>query len=215
MTPQRLSVAAAVTVFCGFVFTGCAGGQPPATELTNGPMVSIDPKALVTDEDLELLGEAGYQGDGMTAELMELTTALTTRYQGSDAFSGFEWSRDTRQMTLWWHGPVPAELDELLASVDPPITVEQTVNPPGRLRAVQQRLMAAGAVPGITVSAVSVSIDCSRLQVMAEPADPSTTPAEMTTALEAFSGYPVAVEIGSVVPISGVPPAVGVTPTGQ
>lgn len=151
---------------------------------------------------LEELEAVGYEGDGLTVELYDLMTAVDGQYREDLGFSGFEWSRDTETLTLWWYGEVPAELAEQLSAHG--ASVSQTVNPPRDLADAVQRLMAVGAVPGVFISAAGASIDCSKLSITAEATDPKISDAEMKAAIEAVAGFPVDVEVGRVVPITGV-----------
>lgn len=192
-------VAAAVVVFA---FTSCATGPSTSPDLGYAPVPSHDDVAdRLTEEELESFG---HQGDGMTIELYDLTDSVTAQYGASEGFSGFEWSQSAERLTLWWYGPVPAALDEELAAFGPSVMIAKTVNPPRALADAVARIMAPGAVPGVFVSAAGASIDCSELSVMAESTDASMSEADMVAALETAAGFPISLEIGHVIPISGV-----------
>lgn len=177
------------------VFAGCAGQSDP------GGLIIVDPDVAdsITLEELEAVG---YEGDGLTIELYELMTAVDGQYREDPGFSGFEWSRDTETLTLWWYGEVPTELAERLSAHG--ASISQAVNPPRDLADAVERLMAVGAVPGVFISAAGASIDCSKLSITAEATDPEIGDGEMKAAIEAVAGFPVDLEVGRIVPLTGV-----------
>jgi hypothetical protein len=203
MTDARSAVSALLVAIGALALAACASpGTPTVPQLVDAPMVTIDPRDadVLTEEELE---SWGYEGDGMTVELYDLMDAVTERYGSNEGFSGFEWSRESATLTLWWYGPVPAELAQDLAAHDPAVTTSPARNPPKALAEAARRIIAAGAVPGVFVSAAGPAIDCSELSVTAEANDPSTTEAEMAAAIERVAGFPVSLEVGRIVPISG------------
>ena len=203
MTSARSTIAALSVGIGALALAACAAPATPITpQLIEAPMMTIDPHDVdvLTEEELE---SWGYEGDGMTVELNDLMTEVTGRYGSNEGFSGFEWSRESATLTLWWYGPVPTELAQQLAAHDPKVTTSTAQNPPKALAEAVRRIMAPGAVPGVFVSGAGPSIDCTELSVMAESTDPSVDEAEMAAAIERVAGFPVSLEVGRIVPISG------------
>lgn len=200
MTLQR--AAAAIVAAMGLIaWVGCASyAAPSGRDLHAPPLASVAPEDIVGEEELRALG---WEDDGMSSEQNDLMTEIGSRFQGDERFSGFEWLSETGTLKLWWHGPVPLQLEQRLSSFEPPIAIEQTVNPPHALAVAVDRIMAPGAIQGVFVSAAGASIDCSHLTVMAEATDASISEAHMADAIEAVAGFPISLEVGTVVPIAG------------
>ena len=182
------------------VLCACAASPPIHPVAPGAPQPELLPVQTVSPEELEKMLSTGSL---MTEEQLELSNAVQARFGSNASFSGLEWVQEREVYFVWWYGEPPAQLAQFVGQSGGLLEIVPTMNPPAELAAAVRKLMEPGAIPGVQVFGAGAAIDCSKLTVTAEPVDPLLTEPEVRARIEAVAEFPVDLEIGSIIPITG------------
>ncbi len=191
------SVAA---MFIAATLCGCSASPPIHPIGTGVPLPELLPVPTVSPEELERLLETG---NVMTEEQLELSNSVQAHFGADASFSGLEWVQEREVYVVWWYGEPPSELVQFVDQSDNLLEIRPTVNAPNDVAAAVRAIMEPGAIPGVQVFGAGAAIDCSKLHVTAEPVDPLLTDSDVRARIEAVAQFPIDLEIGSIVPITG------------
>lgn len=184
---------------------GLAGA--PATAETRGPDAAKDAIAEAETAIKEFNDTGRVPGSALPDHdfsqeapdaVFELADTLRERYEGSEGYGVVEWSKEARAALVWWYGPVPSNVTELVAETAAAAETSVKVAPmryssPALNKAAVEVLEASSE----TITSVTALHDGSGLEVSVSAPAQARQFADLNSAdLGAAESFPVSVVAG-------------------